>query len=80
MENEEQKNQSHLEEFENKAEEKPKAKQNPALGILMGVFFIGYGAFRLSNTMGSDGSWNTFFGCAMIVLGAIRIIAVVVAK
>ena len=80
MENEEQKSQSHLEEFENKAEEKPKAKQNPALGILLGVFFIGYGAFRLSNTMSGDGSWNTFFGCAMIVLGAIRIIAVVVAK
>ena len=80
MENQEQKNQSHLAEFENNATEKPKPKQNPALSILFGVFFIGYGAFRLSNTMSGDGSWNTFFGCAMIVLGTIRIIAVVVAK
>ena len=40
MENEEQKSKSHLEEFENKAEEKMKPKQNPILSILFGVFIL----------------------------------------
>ena len=80
MENEEVKNQSHLDEFENKVEEKPKPKQNQGLQILLGVFFIGYGGFRLANTMAGDGAWNTFFGWAMIILGAIRIISVVSGK
>lgn len=77
MENE--KNQeTQLEEFEN---EKPKPKkQDPTVGILFAIFFIGYGIYRLTNTLPSDGSWNTFFGWSMIVLGIIRIGVVVMGK
>jgi uncharacterized membrane protein HdeD (DUF308 family) len=64
---------SHLEEFEN---EKPAKKEpNTGLQVLFGIFFIGYGIFRLTNTMRGDGAWNTFFGWAMIALGIIRIAA-----
>jgi uncharacterized membrane protein HdeD (DUF308 family) len=70
--------QNNLSEFEN---EKPAKKEpNTGLSIIIGIFFIGYGIFRLTNTMRGDGSWNTFFGGAMIVLGAIRIGSVLIKK
>jgi hypothetical protein len=47
---------------------------------LFGIFFIGYGIFRLTNTIRGDGTWNTFFGWSMIVLGIIRIGAVALGK
>ncbi len=61
-----------LSEFEQSAD-KPVKKVNAPLQVIMGLFFIGYGIFRLSATLPGDGSWNTFFGSALIVLGIIRI-------
>jgi uncharacterized membrane protein HdeD (DUF308 family) len=67
------KQEDNLTEFEN---EKPKKKkQNAGLQVLLGIFFIGYGIYRLTNTIRGDGDWNTFFGWAMIALGIIRIAA-----
>ncbi len=60
--------------------EAPKKKPNVALNIILGIFFIGYGIFRLTNTLPSDGSWNTFFGWALIVLGATRIVSLAFTK
>jgi hypothetical protein len=68
-----------LTEFENKTPPNKKP-ENAGLQIILGVFFIGYGIFRVSSTMRGDGTWNTFFGWAMIVLGSIRIISVAVKK
>jgi hypothetical protein len=70
--------QNNLSEFEN--EKPPKKEPNTGLNIMIGLFFIGYGIFRLSSPMRGDGSWNTFFGGAMIVLGAIRIGSVLIKK
>ena len=58
----------------------PKKKPNVALNVFLGIFFIGYGIFRLTSTLPGDGSWNTFFGWTMIVLGAIRIISLAFIK
>jgi uncharacterized membrane protein HdeD (DUF308 family) len=76
--NQERNQQNNLSEFEN--EKQPKKPQNTTLSIIIGVFFIGYGIFRLTNTMQGDGSWNTFFGGAIIVLGVIRIASVFIKK
>jgi uncharacterized membrane protein HdeD (DUF308 family) len=70
--------QNNLSEFEH--EKQPKKEPNKALNIIIGVFFIGYGIFRLSTAVKSDNSWSTFFGGAIIVLGVIRIASVVIKK
>jgi uncharacterized membrane protein HdeD (DUF308 family) len=76
--NEETENQNNLSEFE---EEQPKKKaQNPALQSIIGLFFIGYGIFRLTNTMRGDGAWNTFYGWIMIISGVISLAAVALKK
>jgi uncharacterized membrane protein HdeD (DUF308 family) len=76
--NQETNQQNNLSEFEN---EKPAKKQpNTGLSIIIGIFFIGYGIFRLTSTMRGDGTWNTFFGASMIVLGAVRIGSVLLKK
>jgi hypothetical protein len=49
----------------------PEVKPVSPLGILLGLFFIGYGAYRLSS---QQMEWDTFFGWAMITLGAIRVV------
>ncbi len=74
----EKEKQHSLSEFEN---EKPAKKPlNSGVQVLLGIFFICYGTFRLSNTISGDGSWNTFFGWAMIVLGVVRIGGLVLKK
>ncbi len=76
--NKEKDEQHALSEFEN---EKPTKKPlNSGVQVLLGVFFIFYGVFRLSNTISSYGSWNTFFGWTMIILGVIRIGGLVIKK
>ncbi len=68
-----------LTEFENQKTPQKKP-ENTGLQVMLGIFFIGYGIFRLTNTMRGDGAWNSFFGWAMIALGTIRIISVAVKK
>lgn len=75
---EENEPQNRLTEFED--EKPPKKKQNPALQVLIGIFFLGNGIFRISNTINGDGSWNTFYGWSMIILGSISIASVAFKK
>jgi uncharacterized membrane protein HdeD (DUF308 family) len=68
----------HLEEFAN---QKPAPKKtNPVLGVIIGLFFIGYGIFRLTTATAHDGNWNTIFGWIMIALGTIRILLIAAGK
>jgi hypothetical protein len=72
--NQETNQQNNLTEFDN---EKPTRKQpNTTLSVIIGVFFVGYGIFRLTNNSRAGGSWNYLIGGAMIGLGIIRILSV----
>jgi uncharacterized membrane protein HdeD (DUF308 family) len=76
--NQETDSENKLTEFE---DEKPKPKgRNPAIQVLIGLFFIGYGIFRLSSTARGDGSWNTLYGSIMIISGVIYIAAAALKK
>jgi hypothetical protein len=54
----------------NPAPPPPEVKPASPWGILIGLFFIGYGAFRLSQVRME---WDRYFGWILIVLGIIRV-------
>lgn len=78
MENEEQKPQSNLVEFENKVKEKQKPKQNPVLSILFGVLILAMIILGYQIGWSGGGHVKTFFGCAMMMIGLILFIGVII--